>query len=100
MTTSKSRTLPQSARFHAICTEAARACPLIPYRRAFFAEAWKRFFIAAWVHEARLEAYCHFQPDPFPVRPVPSSSLTSEQMSELIESASAWCAQHGVELAK
>lgn len=94
------RSLPQSARFHAICSEVATACPLIPYRRTFAVEAWKRFFLSRWVHEARLEAYCHFRPDPFPVRPVPSSDLDSAQMSELISLAEAWCAQNGIELSK
>lgn len=96
----KPRSLPQSARFHAICTEAARSCPLFPYRRAFAVEAWKRHFIASWVHDARLEAYVNGRPDPFPVRPVPSRELDSAQMSELIEFASAWAAQHGIELSK
>lgn len=92
------RSLPQNRKFSAICSEVARACPLVPYRRAFAVEAWKRFFIAFWVHEARLEAYLAGRPDPFPVRPVPSSSLDSQQMSDLIEASSAWCAQHGIEL--
>lgn len=94
------RNLAQSGRFHAICNEVAHACPLIPYRRAFAVEAWKRFFLASYVHDARMEAYCHFRPDPFPVRPVPSSVLTSEQMSELIELACAWCAQNEIHLKK
>lgn len=94
------RTLPQSARFHAICSEAARACPLVPYRRGFAVEAWKRFFIRSYVHDARIEAYLAGRPDPFPVRPVPSSELDSQQMSELIEFSCAWCATNGVELSK
>lgn len=96
----KGRSLPQNRKLSAICGEVAAACPLIPYRRSFAVEAWKRFFISRFVHEARLEAYCQFRPDPFPVRPVPSSDLTSEQMSELIEFASAWCAQQGISLSK
>lgn len=94
------RTLPQNRKFSAICSEAARAFPLTPYRRALAVEAWKRFFIKSYVHDARLEAYLAGRHDPFPVRPVPSSSLHSQQMSELIESAQAWCAQHGIELSK
>lgn len=94
------RTLAQNKKFSAICTEVAHQCPLIPYRRAFQVEAWRRFFIAYYVRCARLEAYAAGGPDPFPVRPVPSSDLDSAQMSELIECSSAWCAQHGVELTK
>lgn len=94
------RTLSQNRKFSAICSEVAHASPLIPYRRAFAREAWKRHFLASYVHEARLEAYLAGRPDPFPVRPVPSSSLDSEQMSELIECTCAWAAQHGIELSR
>lgn len=94
------RTLPQLRKFSAIVGEVANQFPLIPYRRAFAVEAWKRYLIVQYVREARLSAFYEGRPDPFPVRPVPSSDLTSEQMSELIETCAAWAAQHGVELSK
>lgn len=94
------RTLPQSAKLHAICGEVAKQCPLIPYRRTFACEAWKRFFVSQFIRETRLEAYCDGRPDPFPVRPVPTSSLDSTQMSELIEWAQSWCVQNGISLTK
>lgn len=80
--------------------EVAQKYPLAPYKRALAREAWKRYLIAQYVRDARLEAYCEGRPDPFPVRPVPTSSLDSQQMSELIESCAAWCAQHSVEPSK
>lgn len=94
------RTLPQLRKFSAIVGDLAHACPLIPYRRAFACEAWKRYLLAQFVRDARLSAFHEGRPDPFPVRPVPSSSLSSGQMSELIEFTSAWCAQHDIELTK
>jgi hypothetical protein len=96
----KARSTPQNARLHAICGEVARQHSLIPYCYAFACEVWKRHIIALYIREARLEAYCAGRPDPFPVRPVPSSDLDSQQMSELIESAHAFCASNGIELRK
>lgn len=96
----KARTLPQSARFHALCGEVAQQYPLIPYRRAFACEVWKRYFTSQYVRDARLSAFYEGWPDPFPVRPVPTSSLDSVQMSDLLECAAAWCANNGVELLK
>ena len=94
------RTLPQNRKLCAMAGEVSRQYPLIPYRRAFAREAWKRHLIRIWVHETRLEAFGAGAPDPFPVRPVPSSDLDSRAMSELIEHAQAWCAQNGIELSK
>jgi hypothetical protein len=78
----------------AIVSDVQRHYPLAPWKPAMAREAWKRFFIALWVHEARLEAYANGQPDPFPARPVQSRSLTSWQMDELIEATYAFCAMH------
>ena len=94
------RTLPQNRKLSALVSDAAQHFPLVPYRRAFACEAWKRFLIAAWVREARLEAFGQGNPDPFPARPVPSSALDSRQMSELLEFSQAWCAQNGITLRK
>lgn len=88
----KPRSLPQNKLFHAMVRDIAKARPLLPWRRPMMCEAWKRFLIARWVHEARLEAYANGQPDPFPVRPVPSSSLDSWQMDELVEATYAFSA--------
>lgn len=81
----KPRSLPQNRKFSAMVGDVARSYPLVPWKPAVAREAWKRYLIARWVHEARLEAYGAGQPDPFPVRPVPSSSLSVEQVSELID---------------
>lgn len=94
------RTLAQNAKFSAIVSDIARQCPLIPYRRAFFVEAWKRYLLALFVRDARLSAFYEGKPDPFPVRPVPSSSLSSEQAGELIEFCQCWAAENDVELRK
>lgn len=88
------RTLPQNKRFHAMVRDIARAVPLTPWRRALTVEAWKRYFILLYVRETRLEAYANGDPDPFPVRPVPSSALDSRQMADLIESTLAFAAQN------
>lgn len=81
----KPRSTLQNAKFNAMVGDIAKHAPLVPWKRAMAREAWKRALIAIYVHEARLEAYGAGQPDPFPVRPVPSSELTSWQMDELIE---------------
>lgn len=88
----KPRSLPQNKLFHAMVRDIAKARPLLPWRRPMMCEAWKRFLIARWVHEARLEAYANGQPDPFPVRPVKSSMLTMEQAGEWVEFIYAFCA--------
>ena len=81
----KPRSLPQNRKFSAMVNDVARQYPLAPWRRTLAREAWKRFFIKLWVHEARLEAYGAGDPDPFPVRPVPSSALSDRDMDALIE---------------
>lgn len=81
----KPRSTLQNAKFNAMVGDIAKHAPLVPWKRAMAREAWKRALIAIYVHEARLEAYGAGQPDPFPVRPVPSSELTSWEMDELIE---------------
>jgi hypothetical protein len=87
------RTRPQNKLFHAQVSDVARAFPLVPWKRAMWHEAWKRYLIAIWVNEARWEAYGAGDPDPFPVRPVPSSALSDWQMNELIECTYAVAAQ-------
>lgn len=96
----KARSSPQNRKLHAILGDVVRQYPLIPYRRAFALEAWKRFFISSYVREIRLEAWQAGAPDPFPVRPVPSSDLDARQMSELIEATQAWCALNDIQLKK
>lgn len=81
----KARTLPQNRLFHALVRDVALARPLFPWRRAVALEAWKRWFLAKYVREARLEAYCAGGPDPFPTRSARSRDLDSRQMDELIE---------------
>lgn len=87
------RSLPQNRKLCAMVADVQRVYPLVPWKRALACEAWKRFFIALWVREARVEAFMNREPDPFPVRPVPSSSLDSWQMDELIECTYAVAAQ-------
>lgn len=88
------RTVPQNKLFHALVRDVVTALPLVPWKRALAAEAWKRYFIAIWVREARMEAYANGGADPFPVRPVPSSTLKAWQVDELIECTLAYCAMH------
>lgn len=94
------RTLPQNRKLSALAGEVARQFPLIPYRNVFAREAFKRYLIAQYVRDARLSAFYEGQPDPFPVRPVPSSELSSEQMSDLLAFCECWCAENGIALAK
>lgn len=90
------RTSPQNRLFHALVRDVANAIPLAPWRRALVLEAFKRYFIALYVREVRMEAYGAGDQDPFPVRPVPSSSLDSWQMGELIACTDAWMAHNGI----
>lgn len=92
------RTLAQNRKLSALVGDVARHFPLVPYSRAFAHEAWKRFLISQWVREARWEAYHAGAPDPFPVRPVPSSDLDHRQMSELIAFSESWAVMNGVPL--
>lgn len=94
------RTPAQNRKLSAIVSEVVRQHPLIPYRPAFAREAWRRYFIANFIRQARWEAWHAGGPDPFPVRPVPSSELDARQMSDLLECAQAWCAEHNIELSK
>lgn len=92
----RARTSPQNRLFHALVRDVANAIPLAPWRRTLALEAWKRYFIALYVREARMEAYGNGQHDPFPVRPVPSSTLDSWQMGELIACTDVWMAHNGI----
>jgi hypothetical protein len=94
------RSLPQNRKLSAVVSEVWKAYPLAPFKPALAREAWKRFFIAAYVNEERWEAWAAGYPDPFPVRPVPSSELDARQMSELLSYMDAWCAEHNIELSK
>jgi hypothetical protein len=82
----------QARKFNALLDDVVHELPLAPWRKELAREAWKRYLIAVWVWEARLEAYANGQPDPFPVRPVPSRHLTVAQMNELLECTLAFCA--------
>jgi hypothetical protein len=93
----RARTSPQNRLFHALVRDVANEIVLAPWRRALALEAWKRYFIALYVREVRIEAYGAGDTDPFPVRPVPSRSLDSWQMADLIECTYAWGAHHGIE---
>ena len=99
-TLNRPRSSPQNRKLHALCGDVIRQYPLIPYRRAFAYEVWKRYLIASYVSGARWEAWHAGAPDPFPVRPVPSSDLDARQMAELLEFAQAWCALHDIQLKK
>lgn len=74
-----------SRKFHAMVGELATRVILAPHCPATAREAVKRYLIAMYVLEARWEAYGVGRGDPFPVRPVPSRSLASQHMDELIE---------------
>jgi hypothetical protein len=90
----KPRSIPQNRKLSAIVSDVQRRYPLVPWKAGLAREAWKRHLIAIYIREARLEAYANGQPDPFPVRPVPSSSLESWQMNELIECALWYACEH------
>ena len=77
--------MPQNRMFHALVRDIARLVPLVPWRRPFMLEAWKRYFLGKYMREARLEAYAAGGADPFPDRVARSSDLEAWQMNELIE---------------
>lgn len=93
----RARTSQQNRLFHALVRDVADIQFIGPWRHALACEAWKRYFIALYVREARMEAYGQGGADPFPVRPVPSRSLDSWQMDELIEATYAWGTMNGIE---
>jgi hypothetical protein len=90
----KPRSLPQNRKLSAMVADVQRVYPLVPWKPALAREAWKRHFIKIYVLEARIEAFGAHLPDPFPVRPVPSSILDSWQMDELIEVAYWFASEH------
>lgn len=83
-------------KFHAMISELARRLPLAPWNGDVAREAFKRYSIAIYVREARMEAYGAGDPDPFPVRPVQSRSLSGWQMADMIECTLAHFALAGV----
>jgi len=88
------RTRLQNAKFSALVAEVAGARMLGPWKRAIACEAWKRWFLARYCREARIEAYANGWPDPFPELVAKSSELDSAQMSELIECTYAYSAMY------
>lgn len=83
--------------FHAQVADVGRQRLLVPWKRAMALEAWKRYFLALYVREVRLEAYGTGQGDPFPARAARFSELDSSQASELIESTFAAGTEFGIE---
>lgn len=79
------RSILQNRKFSAMVGDVAAQFPLAPWRRPLAREAWKRFFIARFVREMRIEAYANGWPDPFPTGSARSRDLDSGQMGELIE---------------
>lgn len=93
------RNLPQNARFHAICGEAARQATFAG--RTLSAKQWKILFVSA--HEIVMGE------DPDIVKGIEgeivslrerTASMSTSRMASLIEYATAWCIQNGVHLAK
>lgn len=86
------RTAAQNAKFSAMIGEVAAARMIGPWKKAIAHEAWKRWFLARYCREARIEAYANGRPDPFPELTARSSELSSDQMSDLIECTFAYAA--------
>jgi hypothetical protein len=87
------RTRLQNAKFSAMVGDVAAARWLGPWKKALAREAWKRWFLAKYCREARMEAYANGWPDPFPELTAKSSELDAAQMNELIECCYAVAAQ-------
>lgn len=79
------RSTAQNRKFSAMVGDVAAARWLGPWKKTIQREAFKRYFIAIWVREARIEAYANGLPDPFPDLTARSSELDTEQFSDLIE---------------
>jgi hypothetical protein len=82
----------QNAKFSAMVGDVADARYLGPWKRAFAREAYKRWFLAKYCREARMEAYANGWADPFPDLVARSSELDAEQFNELIECTMAYAA--------
>jgi hypothetical protein len=87
------RTPAQNRKFSALVGEVAAARMIGPWKKAIAREAWKRWFLARYCREARIEAYANGWPDPFPELTARSSELSVEQMQDLIECTFAYAAQ-------
>jgi hypothetical protein len=79
------RTIAQNRKFSAMVGEVTAARMLGPWKPTIAREAWKRWFLARWCREARMEACANGWPDPFPELVARSSELDSAQMAALIE---------------
>lgn len=86
------RTRLQNAKFSAMVGDVAAARMIGPWKKALLHEAWKRWFLAQFCRESRIEAYANGWPDPFPELTARSSELDSAQMTELIEAVYAYAA--------
>lgn len=86
------RTPMQNKKFSAMVGDAARARFIGPWKPAIVREAWKRYFLAIYCREARIEAYANGWSDPFPELTARSRDLDTHQMNELIECSLAVCA--------
>jgi hypothetical protein len=87
------RTPAQNRKFSALVGEVAGARMIGPWKKVITREAWKRWFLAKYCREARIEAYANGWPDPFPELTAKSSELDTAQMAELIECTYAYAAQ-------
>lgn len=88
------RTALQNKKFSAMVGEVAASRMIGPWKKAVAHEAWKRWFLAQFCRESRMEAYANGWPDPFPELTARSSELTSEQFNELIEAVYAIASQN------
>lgn len=88
------RNLDQSARFHAEVDEVAEVCEWAGKKRE--PEVWKRLFVAAWLRAtgSQVEVLPALDGHGVDLVYAPTSSLTREEMSELIEFVESWKAVH------
>jgi hypothetical protein len=84
------RSTDQNAKFWAMLSDISRAKP---QGRCHTPEVWKCLFMAACGHAVQFEMGLDGRPFPIGFR---SSHLTKAQMSELIEFAASYGAEHGV----
>lgn len=94
------RSIEQNERFHAICCDLAKSTPWGGKMRD--TEAWKRLLVDAWSRTnngVQCEVVPSLDGSSVVMLGIQTRSLRVGEMSDLIEFAQWWCAEHGVRLA-
>lgn len=97
--TERARTLPQSARFHALCGEVAKQATF--GGRKLSGQQWKVLFVSAWaIAEGDDPDLVQGLAGEFVALRESTARMTSERMASLIEATTCWAVQNGIKLTK